>query len=167
MENLIGDASGRLPHRPWAVQHVGPGYGSLRTSSGSHQRRFGQCLLKHPGQLEGDLPQQGAHRQPLLLMLQAEPEIMLGQRRLHTGWAKAAKTVPGLLELGTATSCEQSICQSSNTLDPCVTLLTKRSPGGHRNVLLPPKLTSPPCTTNSPVDPPLTAANSTCVFPTK
>ena len=89
MENLIGGASGRLG-LPYMSLHVGPGLLLLSTSSGSHWRRVGQCLLMHPGQRDSDSPQQGAHKQPLLsLLLQAEPEIMLGQRRLHAGWAKA------------------------------------------------------------------------------
>ena len=88
----------------------------MSTSSGSHWRRVGQCLLMHPGQRDSDSPQHGAHEQPLPLLLQAEPEITLGQRRLHAGWANDAKTVcEQIAELGTATSSEQLICQSSNT----------------------------------------------------
>ena len=123
MENLIGGASGRLGLSTLSG-HVGPGLLLLSTSSGSHWRRVGQCLLMHPGQRDSDSPQHGAHEQPLpLLLLQAEPESTLGQRRLHAGWANDEKTVlrAGSLALGTATSSEQLICQSSNTPGPCVT----------------------------------------------
>ena len=93
MENLIGGASGRVGLPSWSL-HVGPGNGPLSTSSGSHWRRVGQCLLMHPsGQRDSDSPQHGAHEQPLPLLLQAEPEITLGQRRLHAGGANDAKTV--------------------------------------------------------------------------
>ena len=89
MENLIGGASGRLGLLACSSVHVGPGVSLLSTSSGSHWRRVGQCLLMHPGQRDSDSPQHRAHEQPLPLLLQAKPESTLGQRRLHAGWAKA------------------------------------------------------------------------------
>ena len=87
VENIIGGASGRLGLLSLSL-HVGPVL-LLSTSSGSHWRRVGQCLLMHPGHRDSDAPQHGAHEQPLPLLLQAEPEITLGQSRLHAGWEKA------------------------------------------------------------------------------